>query len=133
MAWATESTRRIAGWQRQPCGFGVPLVAHERTFAHVKDLELLTKLDDCPRRPHQGRQRSDGHSGTLITETVYRHEIRPVLTTSAISMDKILRKKAASVRATAHLGAPHIKADIHAAPDAAARHPPRDARPSRGS
>jgi integrase len=31
-----------------------------------------------------------GHSGTTITETVYRHEIRPALTTGATAMDKIL-------------------------------------------
>jgi Phage integrase family len=31
-----------------------------------------------------------GHSGTTVTETVYRHEIRPALTTGAMAMDKIL-------------------------------------------
>src|SRR5207244_5318402 len=31
-----------------------------------------------------------GHSGTTVTETVYRHEIRPALTTGATAMDKIL-------------------------------------------
>ena len=34
-----------------------------------------------------------GHSGTTVTETVYRHEIRPVLTTGATAMDKILAKE----------------------------------------
>jgi integrase len=34
-----------------------------------------------------------GHSGTTVTETVYRHEIRPALTTGAMAMDKILTKK----------------------------------------
>ena len=34
-----------------------------------------------------------GHSGTTVTETVYRHEIRPALTTGATAMDKILSKK----------------------------------------
>jgi integrase len=34
-----------------------------------------------------------GHSGTSVTETVYRHEIRPALTTGATAMDKILSKK----------------------------------------
>jgi hypothetical protein len=107
MAWATKSTRRIARWQRQPCGFEIRLVARDRTSAHVKDLELLTKLDECPRRPHRGHQRSDGpqrHFG--VTETVYRHEIRPVLTTGATSMDKILSKKRP---AAAHLGANHTR------------------------
>jgi len=32
-----------------------------------------------------------GHSGTNVTETVYRHEIRPALTTGATAMNKILR------------------------------------------
>ena len=34
-----------------------------------------------------------GHSGTAVTETVYRHEIRPALTTGATAMNKILSKK----------------------------------------
>jgi integrase len=34
-----------------------------------------------------------GHSGTSVTETVYRHEIRPALTTGATAMNKILSKK----------------------------------------
>jgi hypothetical protein len=34
------------------------------------------------------------HSGTTVTETVYRHEIRPAITTGATAMDKILTKKA---------------------------------------
>ena len=34
-----------------------------------------------------------GHSGTTVTETVYRHEIRPALTKGATAMDKILSKK----------------------------------------
>jgi integrase len=36
-----------------------------------------------------------GHSGTSVTETVYRHEIRPELTTGAEAMDKIFSKKRA--------------------------------------
>ena len=36
-----------------------------------------------------------GHSGTTVTETVYRHEIRPALTTGATAMNKILSKKRA--------------------------------------
>jgi integrase len=39
-----------------------------------------------------------GHSGTTVTETVYRHEIRPALTTGATAMDKILTKKRTPVR-----------------------------------
>jgi integrase len=34
-----------------------------------------------------------GHSGTTVTETVYRHEIRPALTTGATAMNRILSKK----------------------------------------
>ena len=34
-----------------------------------------------------------GHSGTNVTETVYRHEIRPALTTGATAMNKILSTK----------------------------------------
>jgi len=34
-----------------------------------------------------------GHSGTTVTETVYRHELRPALTTGATAMDKILTQR----------------------------------------
>jgi hypothetical protein len=34
-----------------------------------------------------------GHSGTTVTETVYRHQIRPALTTGATAMNKILAKE----------------------------------------
>ena len=34
-----------------------------------------------------------GHVSTSVTETVYRHEIRPALTKGATAMDKILKKK----------------------------------------
>ena len=30
-----------------------------------------------------------GHSGTTVTEKVYRHQLRPVLLTGAVVMDKI--------------------------------------------
>ncbi|GAB1642097.1 hypothetical protein KRMM14A1259_25200 [Krasilnikovia sp. MM14-A1259] len=30
-----------------------------------------------------------GHSGTRVTEAVYRHQLRPVLLTGAAAMDKI--------------------------------------------
>lgn len=33
-----------------------------------------------------------GHVSTSVTETVYRHEIRPALTKGAAAMDKILKK-----------------------------------------
>jgi integrase len=30
-----------------------------------------------------------GHSGTSITESVYRHQVRPVLFNGAVAMDRI--------------------------------------------
>jgi integrase len=39
-----------------------------------------------------------GHSGTTVTETVYRHEIRPALTTGATAMDQILSQKRSPAR-----------------------------------
>jgi integrase len=39
-----------------------------------------------------------GHSGTSVTETVYRHEIRPALTKAATAMNKILKTKQTSPR-----------------------------------
>jgi site-specific recombinase XerD len=36
-----------------------------------------------------------GHSCTAVTETVYRHEIRPALTKGATAMNRILKAKAA--------------------------------------
>ena len=35
-----------------------------------------------------------GHSGTSITETVYRHEIRSALTDNAPAMNRILKANA---------------------------------------
>jgi integrase len=36
-----------------------------------------------------------GHSSTSVTETVYRHEIRPALTKGATAMNRILKANAA--------------------------------------
>ena len=33
-----------------------------------------------------------GHVSTIVTETVYRHEIRPALTKGAAAMDRIFEK-----------------------------------------
>ena len=33
-----------------------------------------------------------GHVSTSVTETAYRHEVRPALTKGATAMDKILKK-----------------------------------------
>jgi integrase len=35
-----------------------------------------------------------GHSSTSVTETVYRHEIRPALTKGATAMNRILQANA---------------------------------------
>ena len=37
-----------------------------------------------------------GHSGTTITESVYRHQLRPVLLNGAVTMDRIFGTDAAS-------------------------------------
>jgi integrase len=37
-----------------------------------------------------------GHSGTAVTESVYRHELRPVLRAGALAMDRIFRPEARS-------------------------------------
>jgi integrase len=39
-----------------------------------------------------------GHSGTSVTETVYRHEIRPALTTGAEVMDRIFTSRSSKKR-----------------------------------
>ncbi|MQA85393.1 MAG: tyrosine-type recombinase/integrase [Streptosporangiales bacterium] len=36
-----------------------------------------------------------GHSGTTVTETVYRHQLKPVITAGAEVMDKIFPTKSA--------------------------------------
>ncbi|GAA2772450.1 tyrosine-type recombinase/integrase [Nonomuraea dietziae] len=38
-----------------------------------------------------------GHVSTHVTETVYRHEIRPALTKGVQAMDKILKRRSRSV------------------------------------
>ena len=35
-----------------------------------------------------------GHSGTTVTESVYRHQLRPVLLAGAVAMDKIFADEA---------------------------------------
>jgi integrase len=50
-----------------------------------------------------------GHSGTSVTETVYRHEIRPALTTGAEAMDEILKKKRATHRPSCHTETGNLK------------------------
>src|SRR5262249_8036922 len=65
-----------------------------------------------------------GHSGTTVTETVYRHEIRPALTTGATAMDKILSDAPKKPwmheprHATGHASAA-LRSAAHQAPDGA--------------
>ncbi|WP_319461368.1 tyrosine-type recombinase/integrase [Micromonospora sp. RTP1Z1] len=35
-----------------------------------------------------------GHSGTTVTESVYRHQLRPVLLSGAVAMDRIFDAEA---------------------------------------
>jgi integrase len=35
-----------------------------------------------------------GHSSSTVTETVYRHELRPVIRTGADAMDRLFRNRA---------------------------------------
>ena len=42
-----------------------------------------------------------GHSSTPVTETVYRHEIRPALTDNATAVNRILKANAPSWPASA--------------------------------
>lgn len=52
-------------------------------------------------RPAKGRlkQIADlcGHSGTTVTESVYRHQLRPVLLGGAVAMDRIFDAEAQSL------------------------------------
>ena len=48
------------------------------------------------RRSHRGISDLVGHSGTTVTESVHRLEIRPALTTDATAMNKILSKRTRS-------------------------------------
>ena len=41
-----------------------------------------------------------GHSSSTVTETVYRHQIRPVITVGAEAMDKIFASEQSTSRAT---------------------------------
>jgi integrase len=40
-----------------------------------------------------------GHAGTTVTETVYRHQLRPVLLNGAVAMDRIFAPAPADSRA----------------------------------
>ena len=53
-----------------------------------------------------------GHAGTSVTEKVYRHQLRPVLLTGAVVMDRILRA-GQQVRRQAVSQAGHGKGHVH--------------------
>jgi hypothetical protein len=50
---------------------------------------LVRVHPQCPRLRIETVSDLMGHSGTTVTESVYRHEIRPALTTGATAMNKI--------------------------------------------
>ncbi len=106
-----EADRAKAGKAWQPTrlvfttGIGTALDHHNvrRAFRSVATAAGLTAKDWTPRElrhsfvsllSDNGVSIEDiadlcGHSGTAITETVYRHQLRPVLLDGAVAMDKI--------------------------------------------
>ena len=80
--------RRESGMITKAAGLGEDWTPRELRHSFVSILSASgTRIEDI----------SDlmGHSGTSVTGTVCRHEIRPVLTAGATAMDKILSKKRA--------------------------------------
>ncbi|MFI6991634.1 tyrosine recombinase XerC [Nonomuraea wenchangensis] len=84
---------------------GTPVTAHNvrRDFRTVVEAAGLTGREWSPRElrhsfvsvlsdsgvPIEDISRLVGHSNTVVTETVYRHQIRPVIMQGAAAMDKI--------------------------------------------
>ncbi|MGW4792249.1 site-specific integrase [Nonomuraea sp. NPDC004297] len=84
---------------------GTPVTAHNvrRDFRKVVEAAGLTGREWSPRElrhssvsvlsdsgvPIEDISRLVGHSNTVVTETVYRHQIRPVIMQGAAAMDKI--------------------------------------------
>ncbi|MEV3979076.1 tyrosine-type recombinase/integrase [Nonomuraea sp. NPDC049758] len=84
---------------------GRPVTAHNvrRDFRKVVEAAGLTGREWSPRElrhsfvsvlsdsgvPIEDISRLVGHSNTVVTETVYRHQIRPVIMQGAAAMDKI--------------------------------------------
>jgi hypothetical protein len=60
-----------------------------------------------------------GHSGTSVTEAVYRHEIRPALTKGATAMDKILRQGQSAPSSRIRRVAPRLAPAADSTPPAA--------------
>ncbi|MET8985776.1 site-specific integrase [Nonomuraea wenchangensis] len=108
---AQDVAREKAGdrWQDTDLVFctrtGTPLTAHNvrRDFRKVVEAAGLNGRDWSPRElrhsfvsvlsdsgvPIEDISRLVGHSNTVVTETVYRHQIRPVIMQGAAAMDKI--------------------------------------------
>jgi len=106
-----EAARRAAGdrWQEHGLVFasavGTELDAHNvrRAFRRVVEKAGLNPKEWTPREmrhsfvsllsdngmPLEAIARLVGHSGTSVTETVYRHQIRPVIEDGATVMDRI--------------------------------------------
>lgn len=88
---------------------GTPLDAHNvrRAFRKVIKAAGLLAEDWTPRElrhsfvsllsdsgvPLESIARLCGHSGTAVTEQVYRHQIRPVMIETATAMDRIFASK----------------------------------------
>ncbi|GAA3101706.1 site-specific integrase [Nonomuraea salmonea] len=108
---AQDLAREKAGnrWQDTDLVFctrtGTPVTAHNvrRDFRKVVVAAGLTERKWSPRElrhsfvsvlsdsgvPIEDISRLVGHSNTVVTETVYRHQIRPVIMQGAAAMDKI--------------------------------------------
>ncbi|MET9336516.1 site-specific integrase [Nonomuraea sp. NPDC003804] len=106
-----QAAREKAGerWQDTDLVFctrtGTPVTAHNvrRDFRKVVEAAGLTGREWSPRElrhsfvsvlsdsgvPIEDISRLVGHSNTVVTETVYRHQIRPVIMQGAAAMDKI--------------------------------------------
>lgn len=86
-------------------GAGTELDSHNvrRAFRAIAERAGLTAADWTPREmrhsfvsllsdsgvPLEDIARLCGHVGTAVTETVYRHQLRPVLVNGAVAMDRI--------------------------------------------
>lgn len=55
-----------------------------------------------------------GHAGTRVTETVYRHQLRPVLLGGAVAMDRIFPAAPASAPDQEAPDREHSHSDSHA-------------------
>ncbi|WP_435826445.1 tyrosine-type recombinase/integrase [Nonomuraea dietziae] len=112
LLWDVQQTaREKASERRQDTDLvfctrtGTPVTAHNvrRDFRKVVDAAGLTGREWSPRElrhsfvsvlsdsgvPIEDISRLVGHSNTVVTETVYRHQIRPVIMQGAEAIDRI--------------------------------------------